>query len=169
MSLDLDLQIALDWPDLPTAADFHRWATATLHNAQHQQAAEVTVRLVDEAESSALNERYRHKAGSTNVLSFPVTAPADVATALLGDIVICAPVVLREAVIQGKTPEAHWAHLTAHGVLHLLGYDHDQDQAEMMESLEIRILAELGYPDPYRDPSEPAQPVPVTGGDQASL
>lgn len=154
MSLELDVQIALDLPGLPSEADFHRWATATLAGAAYPQAAEMTIRVVDEAESSVLNERYRRKSGSTNVLSFPFTAPPGVATPLLGDIVICAPVVLREAVIQGKTPEAHWAHLTAHGVLHLLGYDHEEAQAEIMESMEIRILAELGYPDPYRDPRE---------------
>ena len=159
LSLALDLQVALDWPGLPTAADFHRWTTATLHGADHKPDAElteITIRLVDEAESSALNERYRHKVGPTNVLSFPFTAPPGVTTPLLGDIVICAPVVLREAVVQGKPPQAHWAHLTAHGVLHLLGYDHDEAQAEIMESLEIRILSELGYADPYHDPREPA-------------
>ena len=89
-----------------------------------------------------------------NPAPFGFEAPPEIDSALLGDIVICAPVVLREAVVQGKTPEAHWAHLVAHGVLHLLGYDHDEAQAEAMESLEIRILAGLGYPDPYGDPHD---------------
>ena len=152
MNLELDLQIALDLPGLPAKSDFRRWAEAALVGADYQKDAELTIRIVNEAESTALNETYRHKQGPTNVLSFPFEAPPEVESALLGDIVICAPVVLREAVVQGKTPEAHWAHLVAHGVLHLLGYDHDEAQAEAMESLEIRILAGLGYPDPYGDP-----------------
>lgn len=154
MTLELDLQIALDLPGLPTATDLRRWAEAALAGADYRQDAELTIRVVDEAESTALNEGYRHKQGPTNVLSFPVETPPEVESALLGDVVICAPVVLREAVVQGKTPEAHWAHLVAHGVLHLLGYDHDEEQAEAMESLEIRILAGLGYPDPYGDPQD---------------
>jgi probable rRNA maturation factor len=151
MTLELDLQIALDLPRLPAEADFRRWAEAALAGADHRQDAELTLRIVNEAESAALNETYRHKPGPTNVLSFPFDAPPEVDSSLLGDIVICAPVVLREAVVQGKTPEAHWAHLVAHGVLHLLGYDHDEAQAEAMEALEIRILAGLGFPDPYGD------------------
>ncbi len=154
MTLELDLQIALDLPGLPTATDLRRWAEAALAGADYRQDAELTIRVVDEAESTALNEGYRHKQGPTNVLSFPAETPPEVESALLGDVVICAPVVLREAVVQGKTPEAHWAHLVAHGVLHLLGYDHDEEQAEAMESLEIRILAGLGYPDPYGDPQD---------------
>jgi probable rRNA maturation factor len=151
MTLELDLQITLDLPGLPTEADFRRWAEAALAGAGYAKDAELTIRVVNEAEGAALNETYRHKQGPTNVLSFAFEAPPEVESALLGDIVICAPVVLREAIIQGKTPEAHWAHLVAHGVLHLLGYDHDEAQAEAMESLEIRILAGLGYPDPYGD------------------
>lgn len=151
MSLELDLQIALEMPGLPTETDLHRWAEAALAGAEYSKNAELTIRIVNEAESSALNESYRHKQGPTNVLSFPFEAPPAVESPLLGDIVICAPVVLREAISQGKTPEAHWAHLVAHGVLHLLGYDHNEEQAVIMESLEIRILAGLGYPDPYGD------------------
>ena len=155
MSLELDLQIALDLPGLPAVADFRRWAEAALAGAGHDRAAELTIRVVDEAESAALNETYRRKSGPTNVLSFPFAAPSAIAGPLLGDIVICAPVALREAVVQGKPSEAHWAHLVAHGVLHLLGYDHDEEQAAAMEALEVRILAELGYGDPYRDPDDP--------------
>ena len=151
MTLELDLQIALDLPGLPAEADFRRWAEAALAGAGYTRDAELTLRVVNEAEGAALNETYRYKPGPTNVLSFPFAAPPEIESALLGDIVICAPVVLREAVVQGKTPEAHWAHLVAHGVLHLLGYDHDETHAEVMESLEIRILAGLGYPDPYGD------------------
>ena len=149
MTLELDLQIALDLPVLPNEADFRRWAEAALVGAGYAKDAELTLRIVNEAESTALNETYRRKQGPTNVLSFPFQAPPEVDSPLLGDIVICAPVVLREAVSQDKTPEAHWAHLVAHGVLHLLGYDHDEAQAEVMESLEIRILTDLGYADPY--------------------
>ncbi|MCC7219763.1 MAG: rRNA maturation RNase YbeY [Candidatus Contendobacter sp.] len=155
MALELDLQIALEMPGLPAATDFQRWAEAALTGANDQRDAEITVRIVNEVESTALNETYRHKQGPTNVLSFPFEAPPEVESSLLGDIVICAPVVLREAVSQGKSPAAHWAHLVIHGVLHLLGYDHDELQADAMESLEIRILAGLGYPDPYGDPQDP--------------
>lgn len=151
MTLELDLQIALDLPVLPNEADFRRWAEAALAGAGYAKDAELTLRIVNEAESTALNETYRRKQGPTNVLSFPFQAPPEVDSPLLGDIVICAPVVLREAVSQDKTPEAHWAHLVAHGVLHLLGYDHDETQAAAMESLEIRILTDLGYADPYGD------------------
>lgn len=151
MTLELDLQIALDLPVLPNEADFRRWAEAALAGAGYAKDAELTLRIVNEAEITALNETYRRKQGPTNVLSFPFEAPPEVDSSLLGDIVICAPVVLREAVSQDKTPEAHWAHLVAHGVLHLLGYDHDETQAAAMESLEIRILTDLGYADPYGD------------------
>lgn len=151
MTLELDLQIALDLPVLPNEADFRRWAEAALAGAGYAKDAELTLRIVNEAEITALNETYRRKQGPTNVLSFPFEAPPEVDSSLLGDIVICAPVVLREAVSQDKTPEAHWAHLVAHGVLHLLGYDHDETQAAAMESLEIRILTNLGYADPYGD------------------
>ncbi|MFZ1830644.1 MAG: rRNA maturation RNase YbeY [Candidatus Competibacteraceae bacterium] len=152
MTLELDLQIALAMPGLPDEPHFRRWAEAALTGAGYEQDAELTLRIVNEAESTALNEAYRHKQGPTNVLSFPFAAPPEVGgSPLLGDIVICAPVVLREAISQDKPAEAHWAHLVAHGVLHLLGYDHDEIQAAAMESLEIRILTDLGYADPYGD------------------
>ena len=156
MTLKLDLQIALDMPDLPAESDFRRWAEAALAGANYLKDAELTIRIVNEVESAALNESYRHEQGQTNILSFPAEAPPEVESALLGDIVICAPVVLRESIAQEKSPAAHWAHLVAHGVLHLLGYDHDEVQAEAMESLEIHILAGLGYSDPYGDtPDQP--------------
>lgn len=154
MSLELDVQIALDMPGLPTEDEFLRWTAAALLGANYHKQAEVTIRIVNEAEMTALNETYRHKQGPTNVLSFPFEAPAAINTPLLGDVVICAPVVLREAIHQGKTQAAHWAHLVTHGVLHLLGYDHDEAQADAMESLETRILAGLGYPDPYGEPQK---------------
>ncbi len=155
MSLELEVQIVLDSPGLPGEDQLRRWAEAALAQTGHTQDIELVIRLVNEAESASLNETYRHKQGPTNVLSFPFEPPPglDQPQGLLGDVVICAPVVAREAVVQGKDPESHWAHMVAHGVLHLLGHDHQQEsQAEAMEALEIRILADLGYPDPYGDP-----------------
>ena len=150
MKLELELQVALETGGLPTHAEFQRWGEAALTGAGYIRDAELVIRIVNEAESASLNQTYRHKAGATNVLSFPFTPPAEISLDLLGDIVICAPVVVREALAQQKALPAHWAHLTIHGVLHLLGYDHqDAAQAKAMEQLEIRILAGLGYPDPY--------------------
>ncbi|MCB1807111.1 MAG: rRNA maturation RNase YbeY, partial [Candidatus Competibacteraceae bacterium] len=116
-------------------------------------ATELTIRLVDEAESSMLNESYRHKQGPTNVLSFPFEAPIpEIDMPLLGDIVICVPVVEHEAAEQNKPLMAHWAHLVIHGVLHLQGYDHQTEtEADVMEALEVTLLDRLGFPDPYRD------------------
>ena len=150
MNLALDVQVALDAPGLPDEASLRRWSEAAL--AGRRDAAELVIRIVDESESASLNETYRRKQGPTNVLSFPFEAPPAVALDLLGDVVICAPVVLREAAVQHKSAEAHWAHMVIHGVLHLLGYDHQSDiQASTMEKIEINILTELGYPDPYGD------------------
>jgi len=112
--------------------------------------AELVVRIVDVAEMTALNHRYRGKSGVTNVLSFPYETLPGVTSGLLGDVVICAPVAAAEAVRQGKSLEAHWAHLVMHGVLHLQGYDHhDDSEARRMETLEARLLAGLGFADPY--------------------
>jgi probable rRNA maturation factor len=134
--------------DVPAAADFQRWAHAAF--AGRRPEAELSIRIVDEAEGAALNARYRGKTGPTNVLSFPAELPAGVPLAMVGDLVICAPVVAREAAAQGKAAEAHWAHLTVHGCLHLIGYDHEDDsKAAEMEPLETAILAGLGFPDPY--------------------
>ena len=113
---------------------------------------ELTVRIVDAPEATELNARYRGVDRPTNVLSFPFDTPAGVDVALLGDVVICAPVVAREASEQGKTPEAHFAHMVVHGILHLAGYDHEHaSEAQRMEALERGVLASLGYPDPYRE------------------
>ena len=125
-----------------------RWATAALRN--ERETAELSVRIVDEQESAALNQQYRGKSGATNVLSFPFDAVTPEPLPILGDLVICAPVVIREAQQQNKPAEAHWAHMCVHGVLHLLGYDHVGDRdAEVMETLETDILLGLGYPAPY--------------------
>lgn len=148
MSLLVDVQYALDDAELPSAEDFQRWASAAL--AGRCPVGEMTLRVVDLAEGTALNQTYRSRSGPTNVLSFPVENPAETDPPLLGDVVICAPVVKREAGEQHKTPLAHWAHMTVHGALHLLGYDHEEaEDAEVMERLECDILAGLGYPDPY--------------------
>ena len=150
MTLAIEVQVALRTPGLPKKVDLQRWVTAALTNAGYINDAELVIRIVDEAESAALNQSYRHKQGSTNVLSFPFEAILGVDVNLLGDVVICAPVVLQEAILQHKDPMAHWAHIVIHGVLHLLGYDHQNDmQANTMEALESRTLVSLGYPDPY--------------------
>ena len=126
------------------------WGLPTLNDLK--PAADSLIRLVDEAESRQLNRDYRGKDRPTNVLSFPFEAPPEVLTPLLGDLVICAPVVVREAREQGKPADAHWAHMLVHGVLHLLGYDHlEPAEADEMEALERDILAGLGFPDPYRE------------------
>jgi len=133
---------------LPGTASITDWARAALAGSG-PGTAEVTVRLVDEAESADLNKRYRGKRGATNVLSFTYDlAPGK--AGLAGDLVICAPVVLREAAQQNKRPRAHWAHMLVHGILHLRGYDHVHNaDAQIMEASEIRILKRIGFPDPY--------------------
>ena len=137
----LSVQIASELANLPTKAQFKKWAKAAL-----RVDTEVTIRIVDEAEGCALNSTYRGKDYATNVLTFPLTETPH----LMGDIIICAPVVVAEAAAQTKSIEAHFAHLTVHGVLHLHGYDHETEpQAELMESLEITILQKLGYANPY--------------------
>ncbi|MFK0089016.1 rRNA maturation RNase YbeY [Pseudomonas sp. NPDC090755] len=148
--LELDLQRATD-AAAPDDALFRRWCELALR--QRSADSEMTIRLVDEAEGRELNHTYRHKDYATNVLSFPADVPDDLLDIpLLGDLVICVAVVEREAAEQGKSLEAHWAHLVIHGCLHLLGYDHiEDDEAEEMEALERTLLAELGHPDPYAD------------------
>ncbi|MES9992068.1 MAG: rRNA maturation RNase YbeY [Candidatus Thiodiazotropha sp.] len=136
--------------EMPTEADFRRWVEAVL--PADNNPVELVIRLVDEAESRQLNRDYRSKDGPTNVLSFPFEAPAHVMLPLLGDLVICVEVVAREAAEQGKEPMAHWAHMVIHGVLHLLGYDHQESaEAERMEALEREILSRLNFSDPYID------------------
>jgi probable rRNA maturation factor len=144
--MKINLQIITKQKNIPSPALFKRWAKTTL--PPDQQNAKLTIRIVDEPEIINLNEKYRHKKGSTNVLAFPVEAP--VATPLLGDVIICAPVAIKEAQAQNKSITAHFAHLTIHGILHLLGYDHliAKDRTKM-EKQEIKILSELRFPNPY--------------------
>ena len=145
----IDLQIACEQETgLPTAEQIEQWATAAVQPQSDE--VEMTVRIVDEAESHALNLNYRGKDRPTNVLSFPFECPDEVELPLLGDLVICRQVVEREAIEQEKPLMAHWAHMIVHGSLHLLGYDHiENDEAEEMESLETKIMQSLGFADPY--------------------
>ena len=156
-SIAVEVQVATESRPLPAAEDFCRWVNSALQGAGRvaETSTNVTVRIVDEAESEALNSSFRDVAKSTNVLAFPVEAdsfPAHVEDeAELGDLVICAAVVIREAAEQAKPIEAHFAHMTVHGSLHLAGYDHlNDEQAAEMESLEKQILAGFGFPDPYQ-------------------
>jgi probable rRNA maturation factor len=160
VNLELDLQIAPEIGEkrlnLPDQALIERWILSALLTANATDDNQLTVRIVDEAEIKTLNENYRHKPGVTNVLSFPFETPPEVPLAalgnLLGDIVICAPVVHLEAQQQQKPLLHHWAHMIVHGTLHLLGYDHlSEQQAEEMETMEIAVLSEFGIPNPYRE------------------
>ena len=148
-SIFVDLQIATENIEgLPTEEQIVQWATAAVQPEGDE--VEMTVRIVDEAESHELNLTYRGKDRPTNVLSFPFECPDEVALPLLGDLVICRQVVEREAAEQEKPLMAHWAHMVVHGCLHLLGYDHiEDDEAEEMESLETQIMQGLGFDDPY--------------------
>lgn len=148
--LVLDIQRATSKAGLPADSAFERWVAVALEDVAGQ--VEVTIRLVGEEESARLNSSYRNKRGPTNVLSFPFEAPLGMASDLLGDLVICAPVVLREAAQQGKPDEAHWAHMVIHGILHLRGYDHQTDEeATRMEAFERTLMSRLGFDDPYAD------------------
>ena len=148
MNITLDLQIAYDHNTTPDASDFQLWVNTAL--GQYNKAFELTVRIVDKAESQQLNHQYRHKNSPTNVLSFPFEVPDGVELDLLGDLVICADIVEDEALAQKKSVESHWAHMVLHGCLHLLGYDHIDDiEAEEMENIEINLMKTLGYSNPY--------------------
>ena len=149
-SLQVSVSYALPRAGLPGSASFRRWVQAALRGAGHRRRTELSIRIVGSDEGLALNRDYRGRDYPTNVLSFAAEPPPGVRFALLGDLAICAPVVQREAAEQGKSARDHWAHLTVHGVLHLLGHDHMQsDEAEIMEALESRVLARLGIPNPY--------------------
>ncbi len=144
--LELDVQYACRRDELPGKAQLRAWASAALKKGD---SAQVTVRFADAGEGRTLNRDYRGKDYATNVLSFPY----QMQPVVRGDLVLCAPVVAREAAEQGKSLASHYAHLIVHGMLHLQGHDHEAsaEQAAAMESREARILARLGYPDPYRD------------------
>ena len=147
MKTDLDVQIATVFSPLPAGSEFDLWVQTALRDLAK---TELTLRLVDSEESCELNSRYRGKDQPTNVLSFPAELPPGLDIPLLGDIVICAPLVSEEAAAQGKSLQAHFAHLVIHGVLHLRGYDHQDDQqAAEMEALEVEMLDSLGFANPY--------------------
>lgn len=134
----------------PSEQDLQTWIDSALHDYAHD--TEIVVRIVDEPESAALNSQYRHKQGATNILSFPADLPEELELdlELLGDLVVCAPVLEREAKEQNKVLQHHWAHIIIHGVLHLLGYDHLNDtDAEEMETKEIALLQTLNISNPY--------------------
>jgi probable rRNA maturation factor len=156
--LDLDIQRVFFDSESPSDEQYEHWVMSALQQAALDQpersnrpSSQLAIRIVDEEEGARLNEQWRHKKGATNVLSFAMSGLDLIAPEILGDIVICAPVVRHEAEQQTKTLHAHWAHMVVHGVLHLLGYDHTEDaQAEVMERLEIKILKGLDYADPYQ-------------------
>ena len=148
--LEVGVSYAAPRGGIPASMSFRRWVEAALQGTRHRKHAELSIRIVGAREGRVLNRQYRGKDYATNVLSFPVELPRGVASPLLGDLVICAPVVAREAREQRKAPRDHYAHLTVHGVLHLLGFDHQNERdAARMETLETRILAKLGIADPY--------------------
>lgn len=149
MNYQIDIEINSQHPLIPSQEKCEAWITAVL---QHQKLnnAEVSIYVVDEDEGRQINRDYRGKDYATNVLSFPADIPEEVGVPLLGDLVICAPVIEREAKEQHKDINAHWAHMLVHGSLHLLGYDHmEETEADLMEELETRLLQQLGFPPPY--------------------
>ena len=152
MNLTIDIDNASCCKEIPDEKTIHQWVSAALSGRKDN--AELSVRIVDEDESTELNQQYRSKQGPTNVLSFPADLPEFIQESLqlplLGDLVICAPVVESEARQQNKSSKAHWAHMLIHGSLHLIGYDHiDDKDAEKMEQLETKILTSLHFPPPY--------------------
>ena len=160
-TLSIDIQIATE-SAVPSNTDVHRWVESVLATVRDE--AELSIRFVDNEESAELNERFRQKQGPTNVLSFPFEAPANIPVHLLGDIIICAPVVEKEAEEQNKPVADHWAHMLIHGTLHLLGYDHIETRdALIMEGLEVSIMLDQGMANPYENiPTLDLQQTPPT-------
>ncbi len=152
VALDIHVQNVSSCESVPSPEKLTTWVRCAFGNNRR---GELTVRIVDEPEGVELNERYRHAQGATNVLAFPVdesVLPAMDELPLVGELVICAPVLEREACAQGKTLEAHWAHISIHGALHLLDFDHGGDEeAAVMEAREIELLESLGFGNPYAD------------------
>jgi len=155
--LDLELQWGIEEQSIPTLEQCQKWVHASLQEPRSFEPVEMTIRIVDEEESQTLNFDYRNKNKPTNVLSFEFEQPpglVDLGEELpyLGDLVICANVVKQEAEAQNKPLEMHWAHMVVHGTLHLQGYDHIDDvEAEEMEALEVEIMQNLGYGNPYKE------------------
>jgi probable rRNA maturation factor len=150
----IEVQVVFSSPGQPDKEQIQQWVDAALQG--YTRDTEIVVRIVDVHESAQLNKQYRHKPGPTNILSFPVEIPEGIELNLLGDLVVCAPVVEREAQEQQKPLSHHWAHIIVHGVLHLLGYDHIKDaEAEIMESKEINVLQALNISNPYLQVHKP--------------
>ncbi len=150
MPILIDIQRADTSEKIPSDASINRWVESALDN--NDDSVELSIRVVGEQESAALNLQYRGKSGATNVLSFPFSAVTPEPLPMLGDLVVCAPIVTLEAQQQHKALEAHWAHMIVHGVLHLLGYDHETSyDAKIMETLEIKILKCLNINNPYKE------------------
>lgn len=148
----ITIQFMTDKLHVPKPSLLRKWSIQALN--KKIKTAELTIRIVDINEMTTLNSTYRHKKGPTNVLSFPFSVPQEIefAQSILGDIVICAPIVYQEALAQNKPLDAHWAHMIVHGVFHLLGYDHELDnEAHIMETLEVEVLESLGFANPYND------------------
>jgi len=149
MRLQLSVQYATARDGLPRKEAVARWVRAALKGVRRHRVA-LNVRIVGANESAQLNARYRRKRKPTNVLSFPFDAPPGTHSDLLGDVAICAPVVRREARAKRVAERAHWAHMVVHGIMHLRGYDHhNDDEADVMEAKEARVLKRLGFPNPY--------------------
>lgn len=150
----VEVQVVFSSPGQPDKTQIQHWVDAALQDCDRD--TEIVVRIVDVHESAQLNKQYRHKPGPTNILSFPADIPEGIGLNLLGDLVVCAPVVEREALEQQKLLTHHWAHIIVHGVLHLLGYDHiEDDEAELMENREINILQQLNINNPYLQAHNP--------------
>ncbi len=146
--IQAEIQIVCRSAKIPDERQFQSWLESVF--PQCDEDMEIVIRIVDKHESAVLNAQYRHKFGPTNVLSFPFQPPVEMDVRLLGDLIICAPLVEKEARQQNKKFCDHWAHLVVHGVLHLLGYDHrDEQEASEMEAEETAILKKLEIPDPY--------------------
>jgi probable rRNA maturation factor len=146
----VEVQIVSQSDQLPAQERFQYWVDAVL--SDNTQNSEIVIRIIDEPEMVKFNKQYRDKKGATNILSFPFDVPDGVESNLLGDLLVCAPIVEKEALIQHKKIEHHWAHMIVHGVLHLLGYDHiENEEAEEMEVLEIKILKKIKIKNPYEE------------------
>ena len=149
-TVHLSFASGLSRKGIPQRATFELWVMTTLATLRRRRATDMSIRLVGIDEGREFNRRYRQRDYATNVLSFPADLPVALKLPLIGDLIICAPVIASEAQAQGKRLRDHYAHMTVHGVLHLLGHDHQTDHdAERMEALEARILASLGIIDPY--------------------
>ena len=150
MNVSVEVQNASGIRSVPLRRQFSQWASIAMRRvASHRDKYRLSIRIVDEEESAQLNSQYRGKPGPTNILSFPTGDDVGL-DGLLGDLAICAPVVIREAAEQNKSIDSHWAHLVVHGVLHLAGYDHEKHHdAEKMEALEVSILRQMGIGNPY--------------------